>query len=132
MANWNINQITVSGYINRLQVKPYVGPSGKPTNIVSFSIAYSHAPDKKTGEKPTDWFQCTIFQPGEVRLQDKQPIVVQGKLQTRTYKAKDGTDRTSLNIAVDSYFAPKQAAATPASTEDAFDFGGGANEPWEM
>lgn len=113
MANWNINQITLSGFVNRLTTKPYVGPSGKQQTIVSFSIACKQPLNKKTGEQNTDWFNCTIFTGGsEVYIKDKQPIVVQGRLSTRTYQAKDGTTRTSLDIMVDSYFAPKTDGAT--------------------
>lgn len=118
MANWNINQITISGYVNRLTTKPYVGPSGKQQTIVGFSVACKQPMNKKTGEQNTDWFNCTIFAPGDtVYIKDKQPIVVQGRLSTRTYQAKDGTTKTSLDIMVDSYFAPKtDAAAGPTKS----------------
>jgi single-strand DNA-binding protein len=83
--------------------------SGKP--IAKFSIATSEScKDKQTGEKKekTEWHNIVVFNEGlagvvERYVKKGSKIYIEGQLQTRKWQDKDGNDRYSTEIVLQSY-----------------------------
>lgn len=97
-------------------------PSG--VSVCSFSVAVSRR-FPVNGEKVTDFFNVNAWrQLGETCqkfLTKGKKVAVVGELQARTYTAKDGTTRVSLDVSADEveFLSPKSDAGNPASTPTA-------------
>lgn len=96
-------------------------PEARVTNngvtICSFTIAVNRRFAPKDGERPTDFFRINAWrQLGslcEKYLAKGRKVAVVGELQARTYEAKDGTTRISLDVEADEieFLTPKNSEA---------------------
>ena len=91
-----MNIITLAGHLGR-DAELRSLPDGKP--IASFSIA-----DSQGRDKPTIWWNCTIFGERGAKLAPYllkgSAVTVAGTVTEREWKDKDGTPRKSLDVRV--------------------------------
>lgn len=96
--------------------------------VASFTIAVDRKFKDQSGEKKTDFFRINAWrQLGEncaKFLAKGRKIAAIGELQARTYEAKDGTTRMSLDVQADEveFLSPKQKE--DAEVQDAQDMAG--------
>lgn len=101
-------------------------PSG--VTVCSFTVAVNRRFAKQDGSRETDFFRVNAWrQMGENcsrYLTKGKKVAVIGELQARTYEAKDGTTRMSLDILADEveFLTPRNpeeggASAPPASAQ---------------
>ncbi|WP_375615443.1 MULTISPECIES: single-stranded DNA-binding protein [unclassified Bartonella] len=98
-----LNKVTLIG---RLGANPESKTMNSGAKIVNFSIATSESyTDKKTNQKveKTEWHSVVIFNPhlAKIALQYLNKglkVYVEGKLQTRKWKDKNGHDRYTTEI----------------------------------
>lgn len=100
-----LNQAQIIGHIGRDPETRYM-PNGDA--VTNFSVATSETwKDKQTGEKKesVEWHRITTFGRlaeicGEL-LRKGSLVFIQGKLVTRKWKDKDGSERSSTEIKAD-------------------------------
>ncbi len=115
-----LNRITMQG---RLVVNPELKTTNNGVSVTSFRIAVDRSYVKQGEDRQTDFFDivawrgtaefiCRNFQKGSL-------IVIDGQLQTRQYQAKDGTNRTAVEIVVDNAFfcGKKQEETQPQNCD---------------
>ena len=102
-------------------------PSG--VAVCTFTIAVDRKFRDAKGEKKTDFFRIIAWrQLGEScgrYLAKGRKVAVIGELQARTYDAKDGTVRISLDVSADEveFLSPKQQeAAAPEPQKTPMDY----------
>ena len=94
-----LNVIAIQG---RLARDPELRQTTTGKSVASFTVACDRGRRDTNGQSTADWipvvawdaraeFVCKYFQKGSM-------IAVDGRLQSRTYTAKDGTNRTALEI----------------------------------
>jgi single-strand DNA-binding protein len=83
--------------------------------VCTFTIAVNSRFASQGGERQTDFFRINAWrQLGDTcarYLQKGRKVAVIGELQARTYEAKDGTTRMSLDVSADEveFLTPKSA-----------------------
>ena len=123
-----LNVIAIMGRISR-------GPELRQTttgkNVASFTIACSRGRKDANGKDLVDWipvvawehtaeFVCKYFEKGS-------PIAIDGRLQSRTYKDRDGNNRTAIEIVANNVnFAGSKSTGGGSNSVPA---GGSRNEP---
>jgi single-strand DNA-binding protein len=102
------NDLNQCQFIGRLGRDPETKYAANGDAVTNFSIACGESwKDKGTGEKKesTEWVRCVAWRRlGEVcgeYLKKGSQVFVSGKLKTRKWQDKDGTDRYSTEIMVD-------------------------------
>lgn len=97
----SLNRVTISGRLSRdLELRR----TQSGTAIASFTLAVDgDFKDKQTGERPTYWIDCVAWNTTAEfmsrYLNTKGRIVVlDGRLQTRTWTDKDGNRRKSTEV----------------------------------
>jgi len=106
-----MNKITLIGNLTH---DPEVRSTPNGVTVCSFTIAVNRKFAPQGGEKVTDFFRINAWrQLGETcarYLSKGKKIAVIGELQARTYEAKDGTTRMSLDVQADEveFLSPKQ------------------------
>ena len=94
-----LNVIAIQG---RLARDPELRQTTTGKSVASFTVACDRGRRDANGQSTADWipvvawdaraeFVCKYFQKGSM-------IAVDGRLQSRTYTAKDGTNRTALEV----------------------------------
>ena len=76
----------------------------------------------------TTWFNCTVWgrdaETAVENLRKGSRAIVTGRFSANTYTDKEGKERTSLDISVDSYgVIPRNTNNAPVSTDT-------QNDPW--
>lgn len=112
MASKGINKVILVGNLGQDPTVRYT-PSGSA--ITSLSLATSESwQDKSTGQtkEKTEWHQISIFGKlaeiaGEYLRKGSQ-IYIEGKLQTRKWQDKQGQDRYTTEVVVDSFSGAMQ------------------------
>ena len=107
MASKGINKVIIVGNLGK---DPEVRYSPGGMAFASFSVATSESwKDKNTGEKQekTEWHNITISGKlaeiaGQYLTKGSQ-VYLEGKLQTRKWQDKQGADRYTTEIVVDSF-----------------------------
>lgn len=101
MSN-DLNRVMIIGRLGADPETRYM-PSGKP--VTNLRIATSDSwKDKQTGDKKerTEWHSVTMFdglaQIAAEYLSKGAQVFIEGKLQTRKWQAKDGSDRYTTEI----------------------------------
>lgn len=93
----NINRILLGGNLTR---KPESSKTNKGTSVCKFSIAYNDY--QGNSEKTTYYFNIvsygTTADNCSKYLDKGSCVLVEGKLVTRSYKAKDGTNKNVTEI----------------------------------
>ena len=102
--------------IGNLTSAPETRSTTSGVTVCSFTVAVDRKFKDQSGNKTTDFFRVNVWrQLGEMcgRYLDKgRKVYVRGELQARTYEAKDGTTRMSLDVQADEveFLSPKQSA----------------------
>ncbi len=113
-----MNKITLIGNLTR---DPETRSTPNGVTVCSFTIAVDRRFAGSDGQKTTDFFRINAWrQLGDVcarYLAKGRKVAVVGELQARTYEAKDGTTRMSLDVSADEveFLTPKGA-----STDDGY------------
>jgi single-strand DNA-binding protein len=100
-----MNRVVLMG---RITADPELKTIANGTSVTNFSIAVDKAYVKQGEERKTDFFNivawrstaefiCKYFSKGSL-------IALDGQLQSRTYQAKDGTNRYIVEVQVDNAF----------------------------
>lgn len=94
--------LNVTAIMGRLSRDPELRQTTTGKNVASFTIACSRGRKDANGEDLVDWipvvawehaaeFVCKYFEKGSL-------IAIDGRLQSRTYKDRDGNNRTAIEI----------------------------------
>lgn len=94
--------LNVTAIMGRLSRDPELRQTTTGKNVASFTIAYSRGRKDANGKDLVDWipvvawehtaeFVCKYFEKGSL-------IAIDGRLQSRTYKDRDGNNRTAIEI----------------------------------
>lgn len=102
----SLNHITIMG---RLTKQPELRRTGSGIAVASFTVAVGRDySDKQSGEKETDFIDCVAWrQTGEFvskYFTKGRMIVVDGRLQIRSWTDKDGNKRRTAEIVADSVY----------------------------
>ena len=117
----SLNRVTLIGNLGRDPEVRYL-PDGTATCTISLATTEQWK-DKQTGEakEQTDWHRVVFFKRqaevvGEY-LKKRSSIYVEGKLRTRSYQDKDGTDRyvTEVRAQLMKMLGSKPANDVPAA-----------------
>lgn len=98
-----LNHVTIMGRLTR---DPELRHTQSGTAVTSFTLAVDRDfKDKNTGEAATDWIVCTAWK-GTAEfvtryLQKGRMVIVDGRLQTRSYQDRDGNKRTAVEVVAD-------------------------------
>lgn len=90
--------------VGRLGQDPEIQFSGNGLPICRFSVATGDSYKDAKGERvnKTDWHNVVVFGPFaevcQMNLEKGHLVSVEGKLETRSYDAKDGTKKYSTNV----------------------------------
>ena len=95
---YSINKVTLLGNVGK---DPEIKTFQNGGKVANFSLATSESwKDKATGEKKskTEWHNIVVHNPNLVEIVSKYvkkgtKLLIEGKLETRKYAGKDGTDR---------------------------------------
>ena len=105
-----MNKITLIGNLTH---DPEVRSTPNGVTVCTFTIAVNRRFASAGGERQTDFFRINAWrQLGETcsrYLAKGRKVAVVGELQARTYEAKDGTTRMSLDVSADEveFLSPK-------------------------
>ena len=110
--------------IGNLTADPTLRATQSGTSVCSFTLAVNRRFPDQDGQKQTDFFRVVTWRAladscGKYLAKGRKAAVV-GELQARTYEAKDGTTRLSLDVQADEveFLSPKDEekprAMTPA------------------
>jgi single-strand DNA-binding protein len=95
-----INNVVLVG---RLASKPELKYTASGMPVVNFRLAVGRGKKAEDGKEETDWLDVVAFQKtAELVAQwlDKGSVVgVEGRVQSRTWQAQDGTKRYAVEIA---------------------------------
>lgn len=113
-----LNKIILMGRLTKDVEARY---SNSNTPIASFSIAVDRD-FKKDGEKETDFINCTAFNKTAETIakyfQKGSMIVVVGRIQVRNWKDKEGNNRTSTDVIVESFYFSESKKSNAASNDN--------------
>ncbi|WP_026501396.1 single-stranded DNA-binding protein [Bartonella vinsonii] len=124
-----LNKVTLIG---RLGANPESKTMNSGAEIVNFRIATSESyTDKKTNQKveKTEWHSVIVFNPHLAKtalqyLNKGSKVYVEGKLQTRKWKDKNGYDRYSTEIVLPHFKgelylldAKKEQSSSPVTSQ---------------
>lgn len=123
-----LNVIAIMGRLSR---DPELRQTTTGKNVASFTIACSRGRKDANGKDLVDWipvvawehtaeFVCKYFEKGSL-------IAIDGRLQSRTYKDRDGNNRTAIEIVAnnDNFAGSKRTDGGSNSVPT----GGSYNEP---
>lgn len=97
----SLNKVLLMGNLTRDPELRYI-PSGQP--VTSFSIAVNRVYLSQTGEKKEEvsFIRCVVWgKRAEVcneYLKKGSPVFVEGRLQSRSWDAQDGTKRSTIEV----------------------------------
>lgn len=127
-----LNQVTLIGRMGNDPELKYT-PSG--VAVASFRLAVNRPFKSQTGEQETDWIDIVTWrQSAEFvanYIQKGRLVAVQGRLQTRTWVAQDGSKRKAVEVVADRVSGldrPKDQSGAPTSGADAFAEGPAIND----
>lgn len=119
-----LNKIFIMG---RLVRDPELRHTQSGTPVASFTLAVDRDfKDQQSGERATDFIDCTAWRASaefvSKYFSKGRMAVVEGRLQIREWKDKDGNNRRSTEVVADSvYFGDsKKSDAAPATQGDGF------------
>lgn len=125
-----LNHIVLMGRLTR---DPELRRTGNGTAVASFTIAVDRDFAPKDGEKETDFIDIVAWrQTGEFvskYFSKGRMAVVEGRLQIRKWKNKDGENRYSTEVLADHvYFGDSKKEASSDNSASG-GYGGGYNAP---
>ncbi len=99
-----MNKAVLKGRLTR---DPELKQSSNGINYANFTVAVDRAYKTQSGEKLTDFFDCTAWRKtGEViaeRFRKGQEILICGAMESRKWVDDSGTNRTFWGINVESF-----------------------------
>jgi single-strand DNA-binding protein len=113
-----MNKITLIG---NLTANPELRSTPSGVSVCTFTIAVNRRFANADGEKQTDFFRINAWRgladTCARYLEKGKKVAVIGELQARTYIAKDGTNRMSLDVSADEveFLSPKSADSATVS-----------------
>lgn len=113
-----MNKITLIG---NLTANPELRSTPSGVSVCTFTIAVNRRFANADGEKQTDFFRVNAWRgladTCARYLEKGKKVAVIGELQARTYIAKDGTTRMSLDVSADEveFLSPKSADSATVS-----------------
>lgn len=97
-----MNKIMLTG---RLTKDPELRSTGSGLSVASFSIAINRTFKNKEGNYDTDFFNVSVFGKQAANVSKycfKGSLVgIEGRLQSRSYDAQDGTKRYAVDVVAD-------------------------------
>ena len=119
-----LNKIIIMGRLTR---DPELRRTGSGTAVTSFSLACDRDFKSQSGEKETDFIEVVAWK-NTAEFVSKyftkgRMAVVEGRLQVRDWKDKDGAKRRSTEVIADNvYFgdSKRPESGTPAETSGEF------------
>lgn len=122
-----LNVIAIMGRLSR---DPELRQTTTGKNVASFTIACSRGRKDANGKDLVDWipvvawehtaeFVCKYFEKGSL-------IAIDGRLQSRTYKDRDGNNRTAIEIVANNV---NFAGSKSTGGSNSVPAGGSRNEP---
>ena len=104
----SLNKVMLIGHLGK---DPEIRKTQDGRSVANFSLATSESwKDKNTGEKKekTDWHNVVVFNEGLAGVIEKyvkkgSKIYVEGKLQTRKWQDKDGSDRYTTEVILQNF-----------------------------
>lgn len=116
----SLNKVLLMGNLTRDPELRYI-PSGQA--VTSFSIAVNRVYLSQSGEKKEEvsFIRCVVWgKRAEVcneYLKKGSPVFVEGRLQSRSWEAQDGTKRSTIEVvAMNVQFLPRGGGSSGAST----------------
>lgn len=113
-----MNVLVISGFIGTMEELKAVGD----TNVLKFTIATSRSYKNKAGERETDWHTCEVWgKTAEIIAQyfaKGKGIEVVGELQYDKWQDKEGNNRTSAKVRVNSFGFPPVAKSEQAQPQE--------------
>lgn len=114
-----LNRVILAG---RMARDPELRRTQSGTPVTSFTLAVDRDFKDQNGEKPTDWIDCVAWK-GSAEFvsryfQKGDLCIVDGRLQVREWTDKDGNNRRTSEVSVNSaYFGNSKTHAnmTPGS-----------------
>ena len=113
--------------IGNLTADPTLRATQSGTSVCQFTIAVNRRFPGPDGQKQTDFFRINTWrqlaESCNKYLSKGKKVSIVGELQARTYEAKDGTTRMSLDVSADEveFLSPKDEEKprqmTPADPE---------------
>ncbi len=117
----SLNKVLLIGNLTRDPELRYI-PSGQP--VTSFSIAVNRVYLSQTGEKKEEvsFIRCVVWgKRAEVcneYLKKGSPVFVEGRLQSRSWEAQDGSKRSTIEVvAMNVQFLSKGGGRQESSPE---------------
>lgn len=107
-----MNKLTIIG---NLTADPEMRATPSGVTVCTFTVAVNRRFANADGDRITDFFRVNAWrQLGDTcgrYLAKGRKVAVVGELQARTYQAKDGTTRMSLDVAADEveFLSPKES-----------------------
>lgn len=116
-----LNRTTLSG---RLTDDPILKETPNRVSVTSFSLAVErNFSDKETGKRPTDFFNIVAWRATADFIAKYfvkgQAIIIDGSLQSRKYKDKNGNARTIVEVVVDKAYFGDSKKSEPHNTQNA-------------
>lgn len=101
----SLNRVIIQG---RLVADPDIRTTSGGISVANLRVAVERNYKDSDGKKEVDFFQCTAWR-GTADFVQKffrkgELILIDGKLQNSTYTDKDGNNRVSTQVVVDSVF----------------------------
>jgi single-strand DNA-binding protein len=117
MANYN--RVILAGNLSR---EPEIKFTNDGVPVTNFGLAVNRVRSKKEGA--VDFFEVTAWRElGEAVANHKKkgdPVLVEGRLQYRSWEAQDGSRRSKVDVVADSIqFLGRGKGASRGSGEDA-------------
>ena len=125
----SLNRSIIMG---RLTADPEIKKTGSGVSVCSFTLAVDQDYKPKDAERGVDWIDCVAWRQTADFLgkyfSKGRMVVVEGRLQTRTYEDKDGNKRKATELVADNvYFGDSkrdgnnstQSAQEPAAGQSA-------------
>lgn len=122
----SLNKVTIIGHLGK---DPEIRAMQSGDSVGSFSVATSESYKDKSGQwvDKTEWHRVSVFNQHALKAVEKLSkgslVYVEGKIQTREYKDKEGNTKYSTEIVVSNFNGlvlpmEKQEKALAASTDD--------------
>ena len=94
--------------IGRLTASPELKRTQSGTSVTSFTLAVDRRFSGKDGDRKADFINCTAWR-GTAEFTCKHfgkrdPLGVEGSIQTRSYEDKNGSKRTAVEVVAENVF----------------------------
>ena len=108
--------------IGRLTRDPEMRTTTSGNNATSFTVAVSRTYTSSTGERETDFINCVAWRKQAENIAKYctkgSQVAVEGRIQTRSYDAQDGTKRYVTEVLADSvtFLGSRNGSSSPETS----------------